>query len=201
MINGGRKVLSGKAIIKSKYEWQIHAQSICIDVNTMIFKLNGEIKTISKINLSSNTIRVTTLTIKQCQLALRTYGYHKHQCRIEKMCWIVIYDQSKGGRNNISNFCWYDQCRKTNPLFSEKELLQRKTLKRKAKEDKKQRKSIKKNNKYKVVCRGCKTAAYCCRKHQKMDWIDGHKTLCVNGRLSKYDDFYSLYYIGLHCFN
>ena len=203
MINGGRKVIEGIAIIKLTLEWHFfHNDDIPLHVSSMVFELNGEWKTISMINIPSETVRITSFSLEKWKNKLQGVLSQQDEewKEINKMCWIPTCDQSQGCHNNISNYCWYDKCKNNKPLLTKKELeLRRKWKKRNRR--KKRKKLMNNTTKFKVVCQGCKTASYCCRKHQKMDWKTGHKIYCVSGRLIRFVDFYCVNYIGFHCFD
>ena len=204
MINGGRRLLSGTATVNMVWSWHMCINKISFHTETMIFSLNGQIKALSKVLLATNTIRLTTDTLAKWEFLLQQKLFkHNKNYALAASCWIIGGNGIIRDDHNISNYCWYPKCSRTTPLFTKEQLQRRKQQKkqRKRKNKTKARKEKqKKKSEFAVVCEGCRTSSYCCRKHQKLDWNE-HKKYCINGRLSRVYRLYCMCNIGLHCFH
>ena len=70
MINGGREIICGMAMINYINDWHIDCGFISFHVNTIIYTLNSTIKAISKVNYSESPH-----LLKKCKFQKLYKGY------------------------------------------------------------------------------------------------------------------------------
>ena len=205
-VNAGRKVISGVAKIMHQGHWHLWYREKELEVpshfDTAIYSLNGQIRAVSKVKILYPRIRITSKEVLKftdylAQSILesneelspdeRIYGVED----IEATRWIFYAPQDV--TNNISNFCWNEDCPRKITLFTELQREDRKKEKKRsramkesleAKEHKSEEGNDGKGSKY--IGNGRKDKGYCSRAQEKIQ-NHGNYVKCKGRRYEKAD--------------